>query len=59
MDELDLLLDDLASDSSEPGVEVAPAYEDDAMVALEEFQSASTPKDRLEALKLLIHLSGK
>lgn len=52
MDELDILLDEL------PSVKAPQeAPEDDMVVALEEFQSATNPKDRLEALKLLIHLS--
>lgn len=60
MDELDLLLDSL-DDTAPKGtaVEVATDSDDYATMALEEFQSATNPKDKLEALKLLVNLMGR
>lgn len=57
MDELDLLLDTL--DTTAPsGATVSRADDTDefAALALEEFTSASNPKDKLEALRLLVRL---
>lgn len=61
MDELDLLLDSMDS-TAEGGVtfeknDLNP--QEMAALALEEFSSAGSAEDRLEALKLLIALAGK
>lgn len=60
MDELDLLLDTLDTTAPE-GATVVKAEDPDefATLALEEFTSASNPKDKLEALRLLVRLMGK
>jgi hypothetical protein len=53
MDELDLLLETLDDEvTSEP----EDTRDSDMELALAEFSSASSPKDRLEALKLLVQL---
>ncbi len=55
MDALDLILEDMPTAKvSQTSDNIA---DDDIMMALEEFDSAKSPKDRLEALKLLVRLS--
>lgn len=55
MDELDLLLDSLELETPKGASEPADReLEADLELALEEFSGATNPKDRLEALRLLV-----